>query len=394
VLPRAYWFLFAGTLVNRAGSFVAPFLAIYLTDRRGVTVERAGWVIALYGVGCACAAPLGGLLADRIGRRATLLLGTGLGAAAMLHLGVARSLAHLAVAAPLLGLAGDLYRPAITAAVADLVPTEQRGRAYGLLYWAINLGVSFASVVAGLLARSHFFALFVGDAVTTLAFGLLVWRFVPETRPAQARASLPLRSQLAPYRDSVLIAFLGFSILSALLFQQFQVTLPVDLMRHGVTPRLYGILIALNPVLVVLLQPFAEPGLKRFRRSRVLAAAALLTGAGFGMNALGAGSLLYGAGIAVWTLGEIVGAPASMSVPADLAPAELRGAYQGALFLSFAVPIAIAPVIGSQVLGHLGPCALWGGCFVVGVAAAVGHLAIGPARRRRLAALRRAEKVV
>jgi hypothetical protein len=31
---------------------------------------------------------------------------------------------------------------------------------------------------------------------------------------------------------------------------------------------------------------------------------------------------------------------------------------------------------------------------VVGVAAAVGHLAIGPARRRRLAALRRAEKVV
>lgn len=393
VLPRAYWFLFVGTLVNRAGGFVAPFLAIYLTDQRGVSLERVGLVVTLYGAGCVLAAPIGGALADRIGRRPTLLVGTGLAAAAMLHLGAARSMGHLAVAVPVLGLCGDLYRPAITAAVADLVPPEQRERAYGLLYWAINLGVSFASVIAGLCARGHFGALFIGDAATTLVFGALVWRFVPETRPEPIeRARAP--SQLNAYRDGVFVAFLGFSLAVSLLFQQLQVAMPVDLMRHGVTPRLYGMLIALNPVMVVALQPFAVPALARFRRSRVLAAAALLTGAGFGMNGLGSGAWLYGSGIAVFTLGEIVGSAASMSVVADLAPVALRGAYQGAFHLSFALPTMIAPALGSEVLERLGGRTLWGGCFVLGLVAAVGHLAIGPARRRRLVALRSAEKVV
>jgi MFS family permease len=140
--------------------------------------------------------------------------------------------------------------------------------------------------------------------------------------------------------------------------------------------------------MVVALQPFAAPSLQRFRRSRILAAAALLTGAGFGVNALGASAWLYAAGIVVWTLGEIVGSPASMAVVADLAPPELRGAYQGAFFLSFAVPTCLAPALGTLVLGRLGARPLWAGCFAVGLVAAVGHLAIAPARRRRLAASR------
>ena len=34
-LPRAFWILFAGTLINRTGGFVLIFLAIYLTEARG-----------------------------------------------------------------------------------------------------------------------------------------------------------------------------------------------------------------------------------------------------------------------------------------------------------------------------------------------------------------------
>ena len=32
-MPRAAWFLFAGTFINRFGSFVIPFLAIYVQQR-------------------------------------------------------------------------------------------------------------------------------------------------------------------------------------------------------------------------------------------------------------------------------------------------------------------------------------------------------------------------
>jgi hypothetical protein len=40
-LPRAFWFLWTGTLVNRLGTMVLPFLALYLTDERGISVTTA-----------------------------------------------------------------------------------------------------------------------------------------------------------------------------------------------------------------------------------------------------------------------------------------------------------------------------------------------------------------
>src|SRR5689334_14641072 len=115
-LPRAYWVLWAGMLVNRLGGLVAPFLALYLTRGRGLSVGTAGLIVALWGGGSMASGPVGGALADRFGRRRTLLGSTILAAAAMLHLGAARGSLHIAIAACLLGFCGDLYRPALQAA--------------------------------------------------------------------------------------------------------------------------------------------------------------------------------------------------------------------------------------------------------------------------------------
>jgi len=56
-------------------------------------------------------------------------------------------------------------------------------RAFGLLYWAVNLGVAIGLALAGLIASMSYTLLFVGDGLTSLAFAWVVWRFVPETRP-------------------------------------------------------------------------------------------------------------------------------------------------------------------------------------------------------------------
>ena len=67
-LPRAFWVLFTGTFINRFGTFVMPFLAIYLV-REGYTVGQAGLTISAYGAGALLASLIGGHLADTIGRR-------------------------------------------------------------------------------------------------------------------------------------------------------------------------------------------------------------------------------------------------------------------------------------------------------------------------------------
>ncbi|MET7611984.1 MFS transporter, partial [Streptomyces seoulensis] len=73
VLPRAFWWLWTATLVNRLGGFVVVFLSLYVTLDRGYSASFAGLVTTLYGVGGAVGSVVGGLLADRLGRRTTLL---------------------------------------------------------------------------------------------------------------------------------------------------------------------------------------------------------------------------------------------------------------------------------------------------------------------------------
>jgi MFS family permease len=154
---KGYWTLWTGTLVNRLGGFVVPFLALYLTQRRGVGVAEAGVIVSFYGLGSMSAGPLGGVLADRIGRRSTMLIGLFGGGAVMFALGFAERPLAIAANVLVLGLVSDLYRPAVSAMVADLVPAEKRLDAYARLYWAINLGFSLAPVIAGFLARRAIF---------------------------------------------------------------------------------------------------------------------------------------------------------------------------------------------------------------------------------------------
>jgi MFS family permease len=382
-LPRAFWILWAGMLVNRAGAFVSPFLALYLVNERHTSVERAGTVVALVGFGSLGSGPISGALADRIGRRPTLVLSTGLGATAMFALGFSRTELATGAAALALGFFGEMYRAPAMAMVSDLVPAELRTRAFGLIYWAVNLGFAVAGVAAGLVATKSYAALFLIDGGTTLAFGAIVVAFAGESRPAGAAAqAAPLRALLTPYRHGAFVAFALVSLLVGMIFQQGFSTLPLDLAAHGLSPATYGALIASNGVLIVLFQPFANEWTARARRPRVLAVGAALAGVGFGVNVLAHGSVpLYALSVAVWTAGEISLAGVSPSVVADLAPRELRGSYQGAYQLSWGVAAFLAPVAGAQILGRLGSGALWGTCVVAGAAAAVGYLRVVPAVR-------------
>src|SRR5262249_40044926 len=72
-LPRGAWILFFGTFLNKFGTFVLPFLTIYMT-RLGYKPTEAGLAVGAYGVGIVCASLLGGYLADRLGRRKTIVL--------------------------------------------------------------------------------------------------------------------------------------------------------------------------------------------------------------------------------------------------------------------------------------------------------------------------------
>src|ERR1051326_6903142 len=119
-LPRGGGVLVFGTFLNTVGTFVVPFLAIYMTGL-GDSAAEAGWVIAAYGVGTMCACILGGHLADCLGRRKTIVLSMFAAAITMLCLSQSRSVWTMMALSGLAGLSCELYRQASTDFLVDLV---------------------------------------------------------------------------------------------------------------------------------------------------------------------------------------------------------------------------------------------------------------------------------
>ncbi|MGI5240789.1 MDR family MFS transporter [Dactylosporangium sp. CA-139066] len=383
-LPGPFWALWSGTLVNRLGTMVMPFTGVYLTQARGFSVAVAGLAMTLFGIGSLMSQLAAGLLTDRIGRRATLcgsMVGT---AVVMLALGYSTALPAILAGMFVLGLLIDAYRPASSALVADLVPAALRPRAFGLLFWAVNLGYAVAMVAGGWLARLGFSWLFWADAVTCTVFAVLVWRAVPETRPTHDER--PAGGFGAVLRDRAMLAFTVITLGQALVYLQTVTMLPVAMTDvAGLSPSEFGMAMALNGLLIVALQPFVSARLDRFDPSRVMALGLAVMALGFAATAYATTVAGLAVTVAVWTAGEIVTAGIGGTIVATLAPAHLRGRYNGVYGFAWALAAVVAPLAGSRLL-TAGVEALWFSVGGAGLLAAAGMLAVGPAIRRRTAA--------
>ncbi len=383
-LPPAFWVLWWGVLLNRAASFVAAFLGLFLVEERGLSVELAGAVVALYGVGGILGALAGGAVSDRLGRRFTMLLSLGVNAAAVGSLAAARGTALVAALTLVAGLAGQTNTPALNAAVADVVPYPDRRRAFGLTYWAANAGYGVGFAVAAAVGPHSLPALFVLDAITTAGFLLLVaWR-MPETRPAAAARDPVLAGLGRVVADGTFMAFLGLHLLALLVFTQWQLMLPTDAAAHGVGRAGYSLIMWLNCAGAIVLQPLLGSRVGGRDPTRSLVASALLFGVGYGLNAFATGLPVYLLGAVLWTTGEVLCLPVASALAAALAPPELRGRYQGVFSTVFAGAFALSPWLSGKLAAHAGARAVWFACLGAGLLAALGHLAAGPSRRRRL----------
>src|SRR5690348_8427448 len=187
--------LTATHFVARAGGVARAFLVLYLTQERQLSPMTAGVVVAAIGIGDIGSQLLGGWLGDRIGRRNTMLVGFLGTAITLIALGSAATVPAICAAAVGVGLTAELFRPAGSAAVADL-PAQERVRAFGLLFWAANLGFTVSTVAAGILVRHGYGILFWINAAASVLAAFIVWRHVQETRPPAAeearRALLPV----------------------------------------------------------------------------------------------------------------------------------------------------------------------------------------------------------
>ncbi len=368
-MPPQAWVLFAGSFVNRLGTFVLPFMTLYLT-RTGYSATQAGVAIAAYGLGGLIAMMGGGLIADRIGRRNTIAISMFGAAAVTVALWRAGSLAEIYPLMFVLAATAELYRPASGALIADLLPSERRVTAFTLYRLAVNVGWACGLAMGGFLIDRSFAFMFLGDAATSAAFGAIALVALPHGR----RTARHQETHLVSARRSILadrgfLLFLGAVLVTGSVYSQNVATFPLHIHLSGHPASVFGLLQSLNGVLVVLFELPVIAWSQRHDRLLVVAGGELLIGLGFFSLLVAHSVPALVAMVVVWSAGEMLESPVASAIAADRAPGHARGRYQSAYGSMFGAAWMIGPIVGTAVFEH-GESTLWVGCGVLGLVAA------------------------
>jgi MFS family permease len=372
-------------VTSAASSAMWSFVAIWAIEELGAKRELP-FAFLVGAILAAASGFLGGYLSDRIGRRRVILLGQGImvGYPILFLAASDTKWAGLALLA-LAGMIGSLGGSVSQAMVADLVAPERHEAAYASVRVASNLGVVAGPPIGGLLlVLGSWSALFPCVAVLSGLAWLIAYRFLPR-RGAFAPEGPPERGSLAVIlADKPFLLFLGSAIFAWLVYVAYEIVLPVSLVDgFGYDASAWGFLVWINPLLVTLFQLRLTRRTAWIAPAPKLVAALLVMGLPFALLAWSQSIAAVVIVVVVFVVGEMLWVPTSQAVVADLAPADIRGAYMGAFGSAPAIGFALSPLIGLQVRNSFGDDATWLMFAALGVVAAVlGGLALAGVGRR------------
>lgn len=355
-LPRTVRLLVVARAVNRLGAFSLAFLTVLIATGFGAGTTVAGYVSAAFGLATIPSRLIGGRLADRIGRRRTIVAGLTACGAAQLGIASAGGLVQAACFAVLMGLAYEIYEPPSQAMIADVVAPGEQVRAYGLLNAALAAAGMGAGLLAAGLGRWDLRWLFVADALTCLLCALTVHLVLP----ADHRRAAPVRrsATTAPWRDRSLLVMLAAGTLFAVVYLQIMTGLPLALERRGLRPGDAGLLFTASALTLAAGQPLL-PRLATLPAPAAFAAGYLLLALGLAGYALADSLAAHTAATVVWSAGDLLLVGRAYAFVAALAPADGKARYLAVYGTSWGIGAIVAPLAGTQLLARTGPVGLW-----------------------------------
>ncbi|MFD7156077.1 MFS transporter [Kribbella sp. NPDC059898] len=380
-LSRTVWILIVARAVNKIGAFTLPFLGVVLAVEFKASLTETGVILAVFGAATIPSRLLGGQLADRLGRRRTIVLGLVGCAVSQLWIALSHALWSAVLATVLLGLAFEIYEPPSQAMIADVTEPENRPAAYGL-YSAALAG---AGVLAGLLAAaiSHWDLrwLFVADAATCLACATLVALALPADvrRAATDRQDVGHQLERSPWRDKRLLLLLASGTVFATIYMQLVIGIPLTLLEQGVPKSGTGVILAVSAAVLIVAQRLLR--VQKLDDFRSIAIGYVLLAIGLLTSAFAHTLLVFVLAAVLWSLGDLFLLTRYLTQASGLAPDEARGRYLAIFGLSWGIATTIAPLTVTQLLKTSGPTGLWLTSAAVAAVLAV----LQPWFRKRLA---------
>jgi MFS family permease len=330
--PRAFKVLFASALIeNTAFGLIIPFLTLYMKNDIKIDEVLIGVVLMGYTLSGIPAMIVGGVLADKIGRRTVLLSSLGLMSLTILMYFFAFDFYSLFAIALVDSFVGTMYMPAANAMIADVIPSGQRPKAFSTLRIGWNVGIVFGPVVGAIIvAASSMKVLFVFGAAILFSAFIMNLVFIPETKPKDTGEEITFKKVLAVASDRPFFLLCALTCVFWFFFSQWMSVLPLYSTEElGIQQYEFGLLFAVSAIMVVFLQIPVTSKTELRRRSAVLLLGQFVGSLGFGLIFLAWDFISLLACIVVITIGELVYMSIVSALIADLSPEARRGIYMG-----------------------------------------------------------------
>ena len=356
---------------------VLPFIALYCVEVLKVGIAESGLVIAAFGIGAFISAPFAGKLSDKIGSVRLMIISLCLSGVFLFFYSLVKDFYLFLVLSFFWAIISEAFRPASLSFISNEITNERRKTAFAVYRLAINAGMSIGPVLGGILSTIDFSLLFYFDGATSIAAGIfLIFSGMKETNsPAEnqteIKESLPATNFLV-FKNYLFLYFLIALLPVDIVFFQHIGALPLFVVGNlGFSKSMFGILMAINTVLVIIVEVPLNDAIRNWKHWKALALGSMLAGAGFGLLIFTSGIYLLVSSVIIWTFGEMILFPAAGDYVAEISPSEKRGEYMGYFQMTFSASLVLGPLFGNKVLDDFGSTILWSGALLFGLISSI-----------------------
>jgi len=357
--------------INRVGSMVIFFLAIYLREKLRFSVEEVGVLMSVFGIGSLAGVYLGGRLIDLIGYYPVMLISLMGGGCMFFVVAELESFTALCIGLPIMTLLAEGFRPAGHVAIIEFSNSDNYTRTTALYRLAINLGFSIGPAIGGLLAAIDYAWVFRADGISSILAGLsLVFLLRPKKIFS---AQKKVEKTQSPWRDkNFLILILSVAFYAIAFFQLFSVMSLYYRQEEGFSEQEIGVLLGINGLFVALFEMFLIFKIEKkgspFRW--------ILTGCLILLSVYLLLYILHGFWnfvllIILISVSEMLAMPFMNTLMNQLASRNNKGQYAGLYVMAWSVAPVLSPIIATQLSLLGGYSWVWFGFAIFCILSAV-----------------------
>lgn len=366
-------------------------MALFFQEDLHIRVYLVGLIFTFLSIGSITFSLVGGVLADIIGRKRTLLIGSAVSFS--LYLAIALGLVFglnivaIIVMFVLTSFGGALVFPSANALIADVTAESERTNGYVVYRIMSNLGWAIGPLSGSLIFNFGILWIFILVSISNFLQGIVVLIYVRERHSFRRTPGVSRHIQMLTF-DRYLLVFSAGTFLVTLVSSQFSVTLPLYAgVKAAVPTDMIGYIYAVNGLVVVVGQYPISNFMKRYPEMFSMIAGALAYTLGYLLVAFSTTVPQFMGDMVIITIGENLTSPIMNTVVSIIAPRDRVARYMGFLGMVNSTGRALGPSVGAFFIALYAYDGLkiWSSIGAFGILSIIAFIAFSQMMRRKIA---------